>query len=215
MCKASRHSSIANLLCNLAMDLMDNVAIYKFHESLAGSAHQHQALHTALYEEALLQLLQQVYKPCMHIHYLVKQPVQALKVFRMTLHTEQGALLARFSLSEQAAGLSSPPLHEDMTLPHCAPALSMLCMSRHISGNQVTAMCFTSHIIRLLVFCTSLNSSSRSVSSWLASILRSWASGSLKNRKSYSMGANLPLEACNAAGRELLSCRISASRSWL
>lgn len=112
------------------MDLMDNVAICKFHESLAGSAHQHQALHTALYEEALLELLQQVYKPCMHIHYVVKQPVQALKVFRMTLHTKQSASAARFSHSEQAAaGLSSTPLHEDMTLPHCAPALSMLCMS--------------------------------------------------------------------------------------
>ena len=102
--------------------------MWRFHESLAGSAHQHQALHTALYEEAVLELLQQVYKPCMHIHYLVKQPVQALKVFRMTLHTHK-RISSEVLLSEQAAGLSSPRFMGNFRCHMCAPALSMPCMS--------------------------------------------------------------------------------------
>ena len=49
-------------------------------------SHQHEALHTALYVEALLQLPQEVDKPGMHIDNAMEQPVKMLQDLRMPLH---------------------------------------------------------------------------------------------------------------------------------
>ena len=51
-------------------------------------SHQHEALHAALYVEALMQLLQEVHKPGMHIDDAMEQPVKMLQDLRMPLHKQ-------------------------------------------------------------------------------------------------------------------------------